>query len=116
MARHTACLTTNPAIERFAEQLRRHIAAERVLLFGSHARGDAHAQSDYDLIIVSPAFATVEPPRRAIGLRQLWYDVGGDAPLDLICVTPQEFADAQHRISLIAAVLPDAVDLLSLHA
>lgn len=113
MARRTAPLITDPALTRFAERLRQQIAAEHVLLFGSRARGDAHAESDFDLIVVSPAFAAVEPPRRAVGLRQLWYDAGGDAPLDLICLTPQEFADAQRRISLIAAVLPEAVDLLA---
>lgn len=113
MARNATPLSIDPAIGRFAERLRQEIAAERVLLFGSHARGEAHAQSDYDLIVVSPAFAMVEPARRAVGLRQLWYAVGGDAPLDLICVTPQEFEDAQHCISLIAAVLPEAVDLLT---
>lgn len=32
--------------------------------------------------------------------------------MDLICLTPEEFAEAQERISLVAAVLPEAVDLL----
>lgn len=112
MARRTAPLIADPALGRFAAKLQQQIAAERVLRFGSHARGDARTDSDYDLIVVSLAFDNIVPPRRAIGLRQLWYVVGGDAPLDLICVTPQEFEAAQHRNLLIAAVLPEAVDLL----
>ena len=39
---------------RFAERLRRDLGAERVLLFGSYARGTPHEDGDYDLIIVSP--------------------------------------------------------------
>ncbi|MGH2411350.1 MAG: HEPN domain-containing protein [Chloroflexota bacterium] len=70
------------------------------------------ANSDYDLIIVSPQFSGIEPMRRANGLRQIWYRVGGHGPMDLICLTPREFADAAARISLIAAVLPEAIDLL----
>jgi hypothetical protein len=72
----------------------------------------AGEDSDYDLIVVAARFATVEPARRAIGLRQLWYAAGGHAPLDLICVTPDEFAIAHERISLIAAVYDDAIDLI----
>jgi predicted nucleotidyltransferase len=84
-----------------------------VLLFGSRARGQADQGSDYDLIVVSPRFAGVEPLRRAARLRQLWYGVGGEGPMDLICLTPEEFALAQGRITLVAAVLAEAVDLLS---
>ena len=102
----------DPALTAFAEQLREQIGAQRVLLFGSRARGQTAGDSDYDLIVVSPRFATVEPPRRAIGLRQLWYEVGGQGPMDLICLTPEEFAEAQRRITLLAAVLPEAIDLL----
>lgn len=97
---------------RFAERLQDHIGARRVPLFGSHARGQAQDDSDYDLIVVSPRFADSEPPRRGRGLRQLWYAVGGDGPMDPICLTPEEFAPARGRITLVVAVLPEAIDLL----
>ena len=100
------------ALAAFAERVREQIGAQRVLLFGSRARGQAGRDSDYDLIVVSPRFASVEPPRRAIGLRQLWYDVGGEGPMDLIYLTPEEFAETQQRITLVAAVLPEAIELL----
>lgn len=32
--------------------------------------------------------------------------------MDLICLTPEEFEQARHRITLVAAVLPEAIDLL----
>ena len=67
-----------------------------MLLFGSYASGNPRHDSDYDLIIVSPQFAGVAPSRRGIGLRQLWYEAGGDKPLDLICLTPAEFEQEQH--------------------
>jgi hypothetical protein len=83
-----------------------------VLLFGSHARGTAQLDSDYDFIIVSPRFAGVHPFDRARGLKDLFYEVGGPAPMDLICLTPEEFENATHHITLVAAVLPEAIDLL----
>ena len=115
MDQHATAVTRppiEPVVRRFALLLRQEIGAERVLLFGSRARGQARDDSDYDLIVVSPAFAGVEPGRRGVGLWDLWYRAGGDAPLDLICVTPDEFAVARARISLIAAVLPTAIDVL----
>jgi hypothetical protein len=33
--------------------------------------------------------------------------------MDLICLTPSEFAQAQEQITMVAAALPEAVDLLS---
>lgn len=101
-----------PALTRFAARLHDEVGASRVLLFGSHARGQAQPDSDYDIIVVSPRFDGIEPQRRGMGLRQLWRQAGGIGPMDLICLTPEEFAVAQNRITLVAAVLPDAVDLL----
>ena len=112
MARGATEPTINPALTPFAEQLRAKIGAQRVLLFGSRARGEAPHDSDYDLLVVSERFAGVEPLRRAIGLRQLWYEAGGHSPMDLICLPPEEFALARQRITLVAAVLPEAIELL----
>ena len=103
----------DPALTRFAERLRDELGAQRVLLFGSHARGIAEPDSDYDLIVVAERFRSVPRLRRSIGLRDLFYGVGGNAPMDLICLTPEEFDDARQHITLVSAVLPGAVDLLA---
>jgi predicted nucleotidyltransferase len=100
-------------LRRFALQLHEELEARQVLLFGSRARGQERSDSDYDLIVVSPRFSGIESMRRAVGLREIWYRVGGHGPMDLVCLTPEEFAEARRRISLIAAVLPEAIDLLS---
>ncbi len=101
------------ALARFAQALRQQIGATRVLLFGSRARRNHHKHSDYDLIIISPRFDGIPLLNRGRGLRQIWYGVGGEGPMDLICVTPDELELDRQRASLIAAVLPEAVDLLS---
>jgi predicted nucleotidyltransferase len=105
--------SSDSALRRFARQLRQEIDASQVLLFGSRARGQERGDSDYDVIVVADRFQGIEPMRRAIGLRQTWYRVGGNGPMDLICLTPEELVVARERISLVAAVLPEAIDLLS---
>ena len=42
-------------IEQIAERLAEAAHAERVILFGSHARDDADEESDVDLLIVAPS-------------------------------------------------------------
>jgi predicted nucleotidyltransferase len=49
--------------QRLADAVRRLTAAyrpERIYLFGSHARGDAGPDSDYDLLVVVPDSAPLE--------------------------------------------------------
>lgn len=107
-----APLVTN-SLKRFARLLVERIGAEHVLLFGSYARGEARADSDVDVIIVSNRFRDIPLMSRAIGLRPIWYEAGGDTSMDLFCLTPEEFTDAQARIGIIAAVIPEAIDLLA---
>lgn len=78
----------NEELRDFLQRLERKLAPERVILFGSRARGDHAATSDYDMLIVSDAFRDVPWAERAGRVMLLW-----DLPLDLeaICLTPEEF-------------------------
>ena len=111
MATRTAS-SVGPQAWQFARRLQATLGAERVLLFGDHIHGNADPDSDYEFIIVAAAFQPLELWERERGLRQHWYDVGGDGPLSLRCFTPEEFEQARGRISLVSAVLPEAIDLL----
>jgi hypothetical protein len=87
----------------FCEQLRRaHIRPERLLLFGSWARGTPREESDIDLIVVSRDFARLGDLRRLETL-------GIAAGRALVSVqargyTPEEFA-APDPTSFLAIVL-----------
>jgi uncharacterized protein len=108
----TSAATVDVAVRRFAQRLREEVGADRVLLFGSQASGTAKPDSDYDIIIVAGTFRSVPKFKRGLGLRDLYYEVGGDAPLDLFRLTPEEFDYASTHITLVNAVLPEAIDLL----
>jgi predicted nucleotidyltransferase len=60
---------------------------EKIILFGSHAKGTAGADSDVDILVVMP----VEGSRRqkAIEIGVALHDVA--VPKDVIVVTPQDF-------------------------
>ena len=78
----------------------------RVILFGSRARGDHRASSDYDILVVAPQFGSVPWILRAAPVYRLW-----DLPLDLdaICLTPEEFRRRRRELSIIGVAAREGV-------
>jgi len=65
-----------------------HPCPQKVVLFGSRARNDAVADSDYDLLVV---WATDLPPaQRAYVANRALRDLG--VPVDVVVLTPAEVA------------------------
>jgi len=80
------------------ERLVDGFAPERIILFGSQARGAADVRSDVDILIVCP----VKGSRRALMLamdRALW---GLKLARDIIVLTPEEFERDRHIAGTIA--------------
>ncbi len=47
--------TTEEALSEMVKRIRDAVRPERVILFGSHARGEGSPESDVDLLIVAPS-------------------------------------------------------------
>ncbi len=89
-------------IKRVAKKIGVAANAEQVILFGSHARGNAHAESDVDLFIIADSH---EP--RFKRSRKL-YKLFSPYPfsMDLLVYTPEEVeAGKQTPLSFVSAVL-----------
>jgi len=74
-----------------AEIIRRILAAgepQKIVLFGSRARGDARADSDYDLLLVEPS----ELPRYKRAARYRRALTGLTGAKDILVWTPDEVA------------------------
>ncbi len=97
-----------PQFRRFLARLRRDLEPERVILFGSRARGDNRADSDYDLLIVSARFRGLPWIERAPLVIRLW-----DLPLDVepICLTPEEYRRRRRELSIIGEAVREGVVL-----
>jgi len=74
-------------VNKMVERIVRQFHPERVILFGSHARGDAAPDSDVDLLVVMPV--TGSKRRQATEIDKAPAD--RQLPPDLIVVTPEEF-------------------------
>jgi predicted nucleotidyltransferase len=73
-------------IRRFARQVAEHFQPERIILFGSHAYGTPHADSDVDILVVMPARNQHD---QAVRIR---WAVPAPFPMDLIVRTPKNLA------------------------
>lgn len=59
---------------------------EKVLLFGSRARGDARPDSDWDFLVIMPS--SLPPGRRTLAVRRAARLRG--VPMDFLVRTPEE--------------------------
>ena len=97
-----------PDFRRFLTRMKAAVRPTRVILFGSRARGEHRASSDYDILVVAPQFRTVPWVLRAAAVYRHW-----DLPLDLdaICLTPEEFRRRRRELSIIGIAAREGVAL-----
>ena len=74
-------------IQRMVNRIVKEFQPERVILFGSHARGEGGPDSDVDLLIVMPFEGSKRDKSIEIGVAL--HDVR--IPKDIIVTTPEEF-------------------------
>lgn len=95
-------MTQAALLEHVTKTLVERFRPKRIVLFGSHARGDAGPDSDLDLFVEMDT--TLRPPERAIevsevfGLRP-W-------PMDIVVYTPEEV----HRLRGVRGTLLSIIE------
>ena len=86
-------MTTSTAHPQLIQEIVRRIVnvshPEKVILFGSRARGMAHPESDIDLLVI--AHSTQPRHRRAAPLYGVLSDIL--APMDIVVYSPEEVED-----------------------
>ncbi len=79
--------STAGQIQQMVKRIVSKFAPDKIILFGSHARGCAGPDSDVDLLIVMPVQGSEREQAVEIGVAL--HDIR--IPRDLIVVTPEEF-------------------------
>ena len=80
-------LTVQKKIEEMVQRIVERFHPEKIILFGSHARGTAGPDSDVDLLVIMPVQGSRR--RKATEIDLSLSDRG--IPLDLLVVTPEQF-------------------------
>ncbi len=90
MGTMTSGMVTQAALKAIADRLRDRYGAERVLLYGSVARGTPTEHSDIDLLVVAPT--TERFYERMGSALAVVRDISLGLPLAPIVVTPEELS------------------------
>lgn len=95
-------------VRRHLPVLRERLAPLQAIAFGSRARGDALSTSDLDLILVSPRFAEVPFLKRPVTILEA---LDFPAGLELLCYTPEEFAEKREEFGIVRVALEEGIPL-----
>ncbi len=88
MAKKIRLPASKACINRMVKRIVQKFHPEQVILFGSHARGEAGPDSDVDLLVVMPVEGSVREKSLEIHLALREFVV----PLDIIVTKPEDFA------------------------
>ena len=95
-----------PLVQRTVERLIRAFSPERIVLFGSHAKGRAGERSDFDLLVVAALDGRAGIHQRRA--RQLAADCF--PPVDVVFATPAEIGAADEAKSpFLASILGSGI-------
>jgi predicted nucleotidyltransferase len=92
----------------FENRVKKLIPVERMILFGSRAKKKNTCWSDFDLILVSPAFRKKEFRKRPLQLYDCW---NLNYPVDFLCYTPEEFKRLSKQVSLVSQAIKEGIEI-----
>lgn len=79
------------AIRRYVRQIVEKFQPDKVILFGSYAKGEQHKESDVDLLVVMPAWNEMSKAAR------IRWELKPPFSLDLIVRTPKHLERGLHE-------------------
>ncbi len=85
---HRSPASVETQIRKMVRRIVRQFHPERIILFGSHARGDASPDSDVDLLVVMP----ISRSKRDVALEIRGALREFRVPKDIIVTAPEDFA------------------------
>jgi len=99
----------DPRLAEVVRRLRAAYAPERIYLFGSRARGEAAAESDYDLLVVVSDATTPEARASRIGYQALR---GTGIAADIVVCTHSYFEARVHLQASLPGIVAHEGSLL----
>ncbi len=95
-------------IKAFGKRLKKDFSVDRIIFFGSRAKGDYFKHSDIDLIIVSKDFKGMDFSKRITKMYDYW-EFKDLTSVDFFCYTPEEFSKLSCLISIASEAMRKGV-------
>lgn len=94
--------TPSQEVKAFVRKLRAELHPEKIILFGSRAKGESWKRSDYDFVIVSSAFEGMHWLDRISRVVKLWDSLSA---IDALPYTPKEFEEKRKDSSVVRSAV-----------
>jgi uncharacterized protein len=95
-------------LKSFKKSISKRYTLTKVILFGSQVTGKNRADSDVDLVIVSPNFKDVKFYKRPVDLYDDWKI---NYPVDFLCYTTEEFAEKSKQITIVREAVKNGITI-----
>jgi len=95
---------------KYLREFKKKTGVEKIVVFGSYARGNPTKDSDMDLILVSKKYEKKDFPSRCKGLWLKW-NLG--VPVDFLPFTPKEFKKYSKETSIVTEALKHGISGLN---
>ncbi len=95
-------------LEMFKQRVDKDIPLEKLILFGSMAKGKTHKWSDIDLIVVSKTFRAMDFFERGAKMYDYW---NLKKPVDFLCYTPEEFNKMKKQTTIVREAVREGIEI-----
>jgi len=92
----------------FHKRIKKKFKFNKLILFGSRARGDNLKNSDFDFIIISKEFENKPFFLRPSEFFDYWKL---NVDLEIICYTPQEFEKKKNQIGIVQQAFKEGIEI-----
>ncbi len=96
------------SVRKFQKEIKMKIKVDKLILFGSRAKGTFNSLSDFDLLLVSNSFKDIPWYKRSIKLYPFWKE---DLPLELLCYTPEEFERKKKQMGIVQEAVKEGIEI-----
>lgn len=95
-------------VKKFKRNINKSIKVDKLILYGSRAKGNFHRYSDFDLLIVSPDFKGIPWYKRPAKFYLMWKE---DYPLEILCYTPDEFEARKNEPTIVREAVRGGIEV-----
>lgn len=92
----------------FAKIIKKVFKTDKIILFGSRAKGTNRKDSDYDFMIVSNKFKGLEFTDRISKIYPYW---SYDDTIEPLCYTPEEFNKLKKQITIVREAVREGIEI-----
>lgn len=97
-------------VSKFKERIAKNFFVEKIILFGSAARGEMNKDSDVDIIVISRKYGRKHVFEITPKLYEIWHEKEKiNYPVDILLFNVEEFNKLKNEVSIVSEALREGI-------